>query len=504
MPQVINIGLILLIYYWGFGSFAFNSLLLMNREDNTSSASYQFRHPWIKWVGYGGLVLLVILSAVFYRERSLFIDIAYQTFLMIKDGTVQVQVYRFGSAIVQILPLMAIKLGLPLQIVLLCYSLSFTLLFLLFYWIIVRGLKNEYLGWVLVFLFTLMVYDAFYWATSEYQQGLAFLLVVFAFVMRYPRLDHWRQWVLLVPFAIALAYYHPLVFIIFIFLWGFFFLQNDQLRHWRYGALLGTMLLVVGFKSKFSGNWYDDNKYRIFFENLTEHFPNYFAFESHQKFLQDAIQHWYFLPIFLVVITGFYLRWREWLKLGWILAFSFGYLMLLHISSPSATYRFYAEVNYMPLSIVLMTPFIFDVVPKIKRKAWVLYLFAGIVAIRLLTIALHHQPYTERLTWMETQLDRHTSAQSNRLLLELDEKKRDTLLMTWGVAYESLLLSAMKHPDSARTMVVLPKGKRYDTALQSDTSFVTELTEYPIDVVDGRYYRLGEQTYKSISTSTGQ
>ena len=476
----------------------------MNQSESVQLTDYQFKTPFFKWMGYGSLGLLVILAAVFYRERSLFIDIAYQTFLMIKDGTVQVQVYRFGSAVVQVLPLLAIKLGLPLKVVLLFYSLSFTLLFLFFYWIIVRVLRNEYMGWILVFLFTLMVYDAFYWATSEYQQGLAFLLVVFAFVLKYPNLDRWQQWVLLVPFTVALAYYHPLVFIIFLFLWVFFLIRNADLRHWRYWSLLGTMLLVIGFKSKFSGNWYDDNKYRIFFDNLTKHFPDYFAFESHQKFLEDVVQHWYFLPIFFVIIAGWYIKKRAWLKLGWILAFSFGYLMLLHISSPSATYRFYAEVNYMPLSIVLMTPFIFDVVPKIKKESLVLFLFGGIVLLRLITISVHHKPYTQRLTWIESELGQHALADRNRLLYELDEKKRETLLMTWGVAYESLLISAMEHPDSAKTLVILPKGKRYDQALQSDTLFVTELIEYPIEEVDGKYYRLGKGTYSEEGTSRGE
>lgn len=476
----------------------------MSQQGHTTTSVYQFQHAATKWIGYGSLLMLGVLAGIFYKERSLFIDIAYQTFLMIKDGTVQVQVYRFGSAVVQILPLLAIKMGLPLKVVLLFYSISFPLLFLLFYWIIVRVLKNEFMGWVLVFLFTLMVYDAFYWATSEYQQGLAFLLVVFAFVLKYPMLDDWRQWVLLVPFTIALAYYHPLVFIVFLYLWVFFLLRNSDLRHWRYWVLLGMMFVVVMFKSKFSGNWYDDNKYRIFFDNLTVHFPNYFSFESHQKFLQDVVQHWYLLPIFLVVIGVYYIRYREWLKLGWILAFSIGYLMLLHISSPKATYRFYAEVNYMPLSIVVMVPFIFDVVPKVRRKALILYLFAGIMTLRLLTITFHHKPYTERLSWIKNQLDLHASAQNNRLLLEHSDEIADTLLMTWGVAYESLLLSAIEHPDSARTMVILPKGKRYEEALQSEASFVTELIEYPIEEVDGNYYRLREKPYKSISNKTGQ
>ena len=55
---------------------------------------------------------------------------AFQTFLMVKDETVQVMVYRFGAATVQSLPLLGIKLGVPLAVVSWLYSMSFHLHFL--------------------------------------------------------------------------------------------------------------------------------------------------------------------------------------------------------------------------------------------------------------------------------------------------------------------------------------------------------------------------------------
>ena len=68
-----------------------------------------FSTPWMKYLGYFVLGALLIFSIVFYQERTLFVDVAFQTVKMITEGGWQIQVYRFGSGIVHALPLAAIK-----------------------------------------------------------------------------------------------------------------------------------------------------------------------------------------------------------------------------------------------------------------------------------------------------------------------------------------------------------------------------------------------------------
>ena len=141
--------------------------------------------PWMRYIGYLVLGILLVLSIVFYKERTLFVDIAFQTVKMITEGGWQIQVYRFGSGIVHALPLAAINLKMPLSVVLISYSISFTLLYLILYHITLKWLKNEWMGIAIALLFTLNTYDGFYWATSELQQGLAILIVFFAFLLKY-------------------------------------------------------------------------------------------------------------------------------------------------------------------------------------------------------------------------------------------------------------------------------------------------------------------------------
>ena len=193
---------------------------------------YRFTNPSFRILGYLVMGCLLLFSVLFYRERAWLLDVAYQTFLMINEGTVQVMVYRFGAAIVQSLPLLGIKLGAPLWMISLLYSVSFTLFFLLIYHLIVKSCKNDHLGLVLVLVFTLLVHDSFYWTTSEQIQGLAVLLLFYAYLLKDADANGFLHWFLLTVGIIALAYYHPLIFIPFYFLWAFWALSPDK-RFWN-------------------------------------------------------------------------------------------------------------------------------------------------------------------------------------------------------------------------------------------------------------------------------
>lgn len=451
----------------------------------------------LTFLAYFTLLALLVLSAIFYRERAFFTDIAYQTFLMINDGGLQVQVYRFGSAIVQVLPLIALKTGAPLWSISMAYSISFPLLYLFFFWLIVRVLENEYLGWALVFLFTLTVYDGFYWPSSEQQQGLAFLLVFWAFVLRFPKLDRWWMWLIAVVGIIALAFYHPLIFVPFFFLWGYFGWQEQSLRHKQLLGLALFMGFVLILKSQLAANWYDTDKYSTFFTNLTNDFPNYFQYPSHRKFLQNSLYYWYGFPVALLALTIIYISKKKWLLLIWVWAFAFGHLMLIHIGSPNSPYRFYSEVNYLPLTIYVSVPLLMEWAKPRWHKPIIFYIFLAIIGLRVLTIGLHHQPFTERLNWMEEKMKKESDS-TNRYFLPRSEASSDILIMDWGVAYESLLLSSMEHPDSAKTMLVLPDVSKYPNLFESDTIFFSGIKKHDSKELNMKYFRLRRDKYEVL------
>ena len=123
---------------------------------------------------------------VFYKERAIFLDGAFQLEKMINQGVFKIYHYRLTNPFTQVLALTAIYLKLPLKVVLFAYSINFIFFFAGIYWAIVRWFKNDYLGWVQIFFFTLLVLDSFYFLPPDLYQGSALLLLWWAILLDDP------------------------------------------------------------------------------------------------------------------------------------------------------------------------------------------------------------------------------------------------------------------------------------------------------------------------------
>jgi hypothetical protein len=407
------------------------------------------------------LLALGVLAAVFWQERAWLLDVAYQTVLMLKDGTVQVQVHRFGAAVVQVLPLLGMKLGLPLATISLLYSLSFPLVFLLFWWLAVRGFRQPTMGLALALLYTGMAYDGFYWCTSELQQGLGFLLVFWAFVLRYPLLDKVWHWLFILPALLALVFYHPLVFIPFLFIWIYL---GEGRWSGRYLALGLLLVALVWAKGHFLPNWYDTSKMTTFRSNLEQFFPNYFTFPAYAKFVKHALLYWWGFPLLLMINTAWFAYTRRWGPLLLMWGFCLGFLVVNAIGSPDPAYRFYSEVNYWPLMVIVAVPFVLEVMPVYCARRWAWMGIALFFVARLAIISWHHQPYTARVAWLQDRLAEAPAG--DRFVMSENQAPMDTLLMSWGTPFETLLMSAATDPDAACTLLLTHEPERYAPDLQ--------------------------------------
>jgi hypothetical protein len=444
------------------------------------------------------LLTLLVLAAIFWRERAWFIDVAYQTVLMIKDGSTQVQVMRFGAAIVQLLPLLAIKLELPLAWVSALYSVSFPLLYLLFWALIVGVFRQWAWGLALALLYTTMTYDGFYWCTSELQQGLGFLLVLGAGLCRYPQLDHPLQWVLLVLALIALVFYHPLVFIPFCFLWAWLGWSVPAFRHWRYGALLILMFCLVWAKGQWFPNYYDTAKLKVFTDNLRTHFPNYFSFPAYAKFFRHSLYYWWGFPLLLGVVSIALVYLRRWFGLVMIWGACVGFVVLNALGSPNASYRFYSEVNYYPLVIFVAVPACLLLEAHWAQHRGIMLAGAAFLLLRLGLIYTHHQPYTARWQYLEQLLHTQQAQQGgNRFLAQEQQVAMDTLIMSWGTPFETLLLSTTSGDRQSATLLVTPDSGKYTASRQqADSLFLMEFRPLRLQELERNYFKLGPGTYQ--------
>jgi len=456
----------------------------------------QFRIPHFRWLGYLTWLALLLFSLVFYKERTLFLDAGFQMFNMVNEEAIQIYHYRFVAALPQFLPFFALKLGASLKIILLLNSIAHLLFFALIYHLMVRNFKNDFFGWALTFLFTLLALDSFYHIQSEFYHGLGLLLLLFAIVTRHPRLEAKWSIPVAVLLMITIAFAHKLTSVFFLFLWLFFFFHDPVYRNKRYLLLLGLMLVIVFIKAQFFTNWYEAIKQADFQRNWTAYFPNFQKMPANKIFLQRMLRFYYFLPILWAVVGGFYLRKRKWLKLGLVFSFSFGYILLINIAGPNAPYRFYSEVSYLPLSIFVTVPLMFDLIPTMGKPKWVLWIFATIILLRLVAIASNHQTFENRLTWMQNQLAKAPELGTNRLLLKKEDAPMDTLIMEWGLPYSTMLLSSLVHPDSAKTLFINDDFEKFQDYLDKDNYFLSIFKKIEVeDFLNPNYFKLEKGKY---------
>lgn len=161
------------------------------------------------WSGTATYATLAVLAVVFYKERTVFIDIAFHLFYILKDNALAIQNNRFGAVFTQIFPLLTSRLGLSLSQVMIAYSLGFVVYYATVFFLCLRLSRPHAL--MLLLFNVLMVTDTFYWIQSEFSQGVAFSILWWALIAYYGRLEKMPGWVAGLSFVMLLfvAFFIP-------------------------------------------------------------------------------------------------------------------------------------------------------------------------------------------------------------------------------------------------------------------------------------------------------
>ena len=460
------------------------------------SMRYQFEHRLIRQVGYGVWILFGMLALVFFRERAIFTDAAFQNFHMLQEEAFYIAHGRFGNAIPQLFPWIIMKLGGSLQGIFIAYSLSFILFFAAIYALLVSWLKNDFLGWTLILYFCLLAYDSFFHVQSELYQGIAVLLLTFGLVLKDPAFRRTHTWALLIPLFILLAFYHKLTILFFFFCWVFFWLYNRELRHSRYVIFLAGFILTVVLKSWLWQSGYEDNRMAILRQGLQDYFPNFWDMPANAKFLKKCVQYYYFFPILFFFLLIFYGRNRRWKKLGLIAVSCLGYILLVHYSSPNTTYRFYAEVTYLPLGLLLGLPLVFDVFPKLGSPKKLLLILGLILLSRTTAIVTNGMNYKARLEWLQSTLTQAQAREGGALFRQYSgEMDKDKYITDWALPYESLLLSALETPEAQSTLLVDDDFMELYESLQEPGMFLSRFERIPLSDLNPGFFSLTGDQY---------
>lgn len=445
-----------------------------------------------KNVGLFCYTILFIFAVIFFKERTIFMDASFIMFSIAKDSTLAIQNFRFGSAFIQLFPLISLKLGLPLEKIILSYSVGFVVFFSLIYSIIKYLIKNESLSNSLLLYNVLIVSGTFYWIQSEQIQGSALLLLYFALLMPNHLKEKWPAAVLAFLYLLLfiLVFIHPIIIFPFIFFNLFLYLSpsSDKFKIDKQELISLTLYFLVVYLIKlvFFKHPYDSQSMGNL-KNLITLFPYYFDIQSNKNFLYNLFTDYYLFGIIFLVNIGFYILKSSWKKLSLMVIFSLGYFLLINVSYPEGANKFYMESYYVQLSLFVIIPFIFDTLPQIKIKYHYPLLFA-IVLIRLVHIYEAHRPFKERLAWERSYLTKSQNGSNKKIISSLKDFPKDKLFDNWATAYEFWLLSTIEQK-SSRSVIFIEDPNKLLWATPKKDAFVTQWGVFEYKDLPAQYFK---------------
>ncbi len=435
--------------------------------------------------------VLFLLSILFYKERTIFVDIAYHLFLILKDGGLAIQDYRYGAAVSQVLPMLAAKLSMPMNVVMIVYSAGFVLYYFLCYLICGSLLKNYRMALVLLLYNTLLTAHTFYWVQSELLQGIAFLVVVFAYLetRATQKIKIHEAFLLLCCFAI-LHFFHALLFIAGLYMFGFFILDkkipvNKKLL---LGSLVWYILVLVIWMKFFvvqadSGKMDNAAKFK-------EMFPDYFTIRANKIFLKACITKLFWVPVTVFLVARHYRVQRNWLMFTFFLVSFTGCLLLINVSYPTGWEpAFYMEHFYVLLAVIIALPLVYDVLPSFKNADTSVMLIAAILVTAIVRIYVTHGIYTDRLNWEKDFLAKNINKK-----LVIDERKVpiDKLIMTWGTSFEFWLLSTTEYGKSASIIITDHLDQFEASAGLENKAMITVWQTWPYTKLPEKYFKFSD------------
>jgi hypothetical protein len=437
-------------------------------------------------IGIGVYIVLLVFSIVFYKERIIILDTAFSVVHIIKDHSFFIPIYRFGDVLIQIFPFLALKAGLSLDHMMICYSAGVVLYYLVCYVVCGSILKRYDFALLVLLLNLLFATDTFYWMPSELPQGIALFAVILSLVghEEMNTISRVKMGLLFIG-LVTVAFYHLLLVFVIIFSIGYVATRKELFRDKKLLALIAFFFFAtILLKAFFFRTPYEQHSMSGL-KNFITLFPDYVTLYSNKKFFGYCLTKYYWIPLLFAGTTILYAANRQWQKMVWLICFFMGYLMLINISYPSKeTPVFYIENLYLPLSIFLALPFVFDILPVLEKKKMASAVFVLIVLTGIVRIYFAHAKYTSRLDYERAYLDKY---KEQKVIVKANEKDKDVLQMLWGTPCEMLLLSEIERHMPASIIIDDTPQYRY-WAPYTKNALIVNWAVYPYSKLDPKYF----------------
>ncbi len=471
----------------------------------------RFKLFWINdaITGIGIVIALALLSlsAWFYLERTIFCDIAYHTFTLIRTKQLLMGHFRFGSAITQLPILLLCKWNAPLQLVLIAYSLIYPIYYVTVFAIIRWGFKNKLLAIIQLGFYVWFASDTFYWMQSELQQGISALLLFVAAITYYQQQQKKTLACLLSLIGIPFLFtFHPLMVfaITYIILYWFFFEKQMSLIQlaFYFAALLLTWLL----KQKYLSNSYDDS-HQLGISNIIHYFPNYYKLQSFKSFIHYLVADYKLWVLFCSALLSYLATQGNKKLVAFVVVYCLAYTILIVAVFEGGGEKFYFDNMYSLLGLFLAIPVFMAAQRQWQRFTKWTFVLIVITVVRIGQVYQTHQAYTDRIKWHQEVIADARQNHLTKISIPPNAKLEHQLKMTWAMAYESALLSSLNYQTTvsyymAYAPMTTDSILHFNAAAPNKAGqlFIAQFEQLPQTQLPSSYYQFSNAAYVVDST----
>lgn len=433
-------------------------------------------------------LLIIAGSIYYYLERISFMDGTYHLFAMILNNGFSFNSNRFGAFFTQLSPVLGLKMGLSLKSLGIIHSISFPLFYFLsflFTWIVLKNRKMA----VVIFLYNiLMVTHSFFWIPLEFLQGTVFALVYFAIVEWFFSNEKNKIWLYILSpfFIITIIFYYPLM--IFVFLFGMIHLYF-QFPKMKVALLVFSIIGILTYylKSKYFVSSHENESNRMI-ANFRQLFPTgILTYPSLKHFVKWMIKDYYLVVICYILLTGFYLYHRRYIKWLVLSAFFVGLSFAISINYfEGYAQQFYLEQPYMILSffVALFCVYEFYDLLREKRVMIALSIFFLFFIVRIEMVA---PAYEARLSWYERMIDNAP----DKIILSEKEVPMDIIQQSWASSHETWLISTIKY-NRSKSMIIEFVPNEFDASMDYRNVFITKWATLKYTDLNQKYFRFND------------
>lgn len=452
-------------------------------------------NSWVgsaKWqiiLSYATLFILFVFSIIFYRERTIHTDNAFQHFLMIKEGFPQIMEHRYGAIFIKSPTYLALLLGASIPTSLLVFSTSYILMYGTCFYLLLHRINNEIFALLIpVFLTTMFAYD-FYWCASEQITGIVMMLLLFGTIK--PNFKTRHYWFFGLGLIVLINFFHPLIILPASFL--IIYLTIEQKRKY---FLIWFLFIGIGlvFKNLIFTAPYDAERISTFYQSISENFAIFWKIQSFQDFFVLCRTQYPFFYIFTFSSLALLIYSKSFIKLAFWLSWMFAHLLIISINEPIIHVPFYAESNFLIFGIYAVLPFFFEAKRYHLNKGLLLLLFICF-STSIVRIYNFHIPFTKRVEYLSGIVN---NMSSSKAYLNWEDCDQDILITEWAVPFETALLSAFANKAIQKTIYVPRDPKKFIDRLEKENEFISVFGTINLNELNNKWIQFSYEPYQKL------